>query len=66
MGDSVLGKDVRQKSGSLSQYPLFIISAIQPLNPKNLESSFPPNYSRFPIPIGIRDSLFKDPTISSN
>ena len=39
---------------------------IQPLNPKNLESSFSPNYSRFPIPIGIGDRLFRDPTISSN
>ena len=27
----------------------------QPLNPKNLESSFPPNYSPFPIPTGIKN-----------
>ena len=33
------------------------------LNPKNLESSFPPNYSSFLIPIGIRDSLFRNSTI---
>ena len=36
----------------------------QPLNPKNLESSFPPNYSRFPIPIGISDSLLRNSAIS--
>ena len=26
----------------------------QSLSPKSLESSFPPNYSHFPIPIGRR------------
>ena len=34
---------------------------IQPLNPKNLELTFPPNYFHFPIPIGIRDHLFRNP-----
>ena len=33
----------------------------QPLNPKNLESSFPLNYSRFPISIGINDHLLETP-----
>ena len=36
----------------------------QPLSPKKLESSFPTNYSRFPVPIGINDRLFRNSTTS--
>ena len=36
----------------------------QPLNLKNPESSFPPNCSRFPIPVGISDSSLRNSAIS--
>ena len=40
---------------------------IQPLNSKFFSSSFSPNYSGTPIPIGIDDHLFRDPkTFSSS
>ena len=39
---------------------------IQPLNSTFFSSFFSPNYSGTPIPIGIDDCLFRDPTSSSS
>ena len=47
-----------------SKFKLIHCRAIQPLNPKNLRSTFSPGYSRTPISIGINDHLFKEPKTS--
>ena len=39
---------------------------LQPLDPKDLRSSFPPSYFRTPISIGINHRLLKDPTTPSS
>ena len=56
------GTNFKSQNSSTNQLISPEVKLIQPLNPNHLRSTFPPSYSHIPIPIGIKDCLFKNST----